>query len=74
MITFNDREFYRANNDVNGNPRYILHWQAFARTYSEALRHSKGSRIQRNIVAKILAADLSPKAIHYRKRLISLKG
>jgi hypothetical protein len=36
MITFNDREFYRANNDVNGNPRYILHWLAFASTYSEA--------------------------------------
>ena len=36
MITFNDREFYRAKNDVNGNPRYILHWMAFARTYSEA--------------------------------------
>lgn len=36
MNTFNGHEFYRAKNDVNGNPRYILHWLAFGETYSEA--------------------------------------
>jgi len=28
--------FYRATNDVNGNPRYVIHWLAFADEYDEA--------------------------------------
>jgi len=36
MNTFNGHEFFRVNNDVNGNPRYVLHFLAFASNYSEA--------------------------------------
>ena len=35
-------EFYRVNNDSNGNPRYVIHWLAFgADNYSEALNLAK---------------------------------
>ena len=36
MNTFNDQPFYRIKNDVNGNPRYVLHFLAFARSYADA--------------------------------------
>jgi len=29
-------DFYRVNNDVNGNPRYVIHWLAFADDYVTA--------------------------------------
>jgi len=29
-------EFYRVNNDGNGNPRYVIHFLAFANDYDEA--------------------------------------
>jgi hypothetical protein len=31
-------DFYRVNNDVNGNPRYVIHFLAFADEYHEAKR------------------------------------
>ena len=31
-------EFYRVNNDVNGNPRYVIHFLAFANDYDTAKR------------------------------------
>ena len=35
-------EFYRVNNDSNGNPRYVIHWLAFGPdNYSEALNLAK---------------------------------
>ena len=30
--------FTRVNNDVNGNPRYVLHFLAFSNDYAEAHR------------------------------------
>lgn len=36
-------DFYRATNDVNGNPRYVIHWLAFADDYDEA--HQKANAI-----------------------------
>ena len=31
-------DFYRVNNDSQGNPRYVIHWGAFgANDYNEAL-------------------------------------
>jgi hypothetical protein len=34
--------FYRVNNDSNGNPRYVIHWLAFgANDYNEALSLAK---------------------------------
>jgi hypothetical protein len=29
-------DFYRATNDANGNPRYVIRWQAFADEYDKA--------------------------------------
>jgi len=29
---------HRVNNDINGNPRYVVHYLALADTYSEAVR------------------------------------
>ncbi len=35
-------DFYRVNNDSNGNPRYVINWLAFgAGNYSEALNLAK---------------------------------
>tara|TARA_R110002153_G_scaffold7010_2_gene31747 strand:+ start:332 stop:613 length:282 start_codon:yes stop_codon:yes gene_type:complete len=35
-------DFYRVNNDSNGNPRYVIHWGAFgANDYNEALALAK---------------------------------
>ena len=33
--------FYRVNNDVNGNPRYVIHFLAFASDYDEAFALAK---------------------------------
>ena len=34
--------FYRVNNDSNGNPRYVIHWLAFGvDNYNEALSLAK---------------------------------
>lgn len=34
---FTVEDLTRINNDVNGNPRYVLHYLALAGSYSEAL-------------------------------------
>jgi hypothetical protein len=31
-------DFYRVNNDVNGNPRYVIHFLAFDSDYDTAKR------------------------------------
>jgi hypothetical protein len=31
-------DFFRVNNDVNGNPRYVIHFLAFAGDYDTARR------------------------------------
>ena len=31
-------DFFRVNNDVNGNPRYVIHFLAFANDYDTARR------------------------------------
>jgi len=30
-------EYCRIDNDVNGNPRYVIHWLTIGDTYDEAL-------------------------------------
>ena len=41
--------FYRVNNDVNGNPRYVIHWLAFGSDYdsAKALANAQGFRVYR---------------------------
>jgi len=41
--------FHRTTNDVNGNPRYIVHFLAFASDYNEALALARkvGARVYR---------------------------
>ena len=34
-------QFFRVNNDVNGNPRYVTHWLAFDNDYDQALLIAK---------------------------------
>ena len=29
-------DFFRVNNDINGNPRYVIHFLAFADNYEKA--------------------------------------
>jgi hypothetical protein len=36
-INNEDMTIYSINNDVNGNPRYVLHYLALASTHNEAL-------------------------------------
>ena len=33
--------FYIAKNDVNGNPRYVIHWLAFGTDYDSAYTTAK---------------------------------
>lgn len=33
----NDIEVFRVDNDVNGNPRYVIHYHILAFNYNEAL-------------------------------------
>jgi len=33
--------FYSAKNDVNGNPRYVIHWLAFGTDYDSAFTTAK---------------------------------
>ena len=33
--------FYSAKNDVNGNPRYVIHWLAFGTDYDSAYMIAK---------------------------------
>lgn len=42
-------QMQRINNDVNGNPRYVLHFLAFAREYSTAkeIANSQGWSVYR---------------------------
>ena len=42
-------DFFRVNNDVNGNPRYVIHFLAFAGDYDTARRvaNSIGFRVYR---------------------------
>ena len=30
-------KYWRINNDVNGNPRYVVHYLSIANTYDEAI-------------------------------------
>jgi len=41
--------FYRVNNDVYGNPRYVIHWLAFGDNYDTAkgVANSLGFRVYR---------------------------
>ena len=39
MLTIKD--FTRVNSDVNGNPRYVLHFTLLGNTYLEALNNSR---------------------------------
>lgn len=36
-----DVPYVRIDNDVNGNPRYVIHYLYFANTYSEAIYKAK---------------------------------
>ena len=42
-------DFYRVNNDINGNPRYVIHFLAFNSDYDTArkLANSIGFRVYR---------------------------
>ena len=42
-------DFFRVNNDVNGNPRYVIHFLAFDSDYDTAkvLANSIGFRVYR---------------------------
>lgn len=40
-MTITPDDFTRINNDVNGNPRYVLHFQKLADTYDAALCRSR---------------------------------
>lgn len=48
MITPDD--FTRINNDVNGNPRYVLHFLRLAPNYNDAvaLSRSQGGKVYRS--------------------------
>lgn len=37
IIHGNSAEYCRIDNDVNGNPRYVIHWLTIGKTYDEAL-------------------------------------
>ena len=37
MKRITEEKFYKTSHDVNGNPRYVLHFLALADTYEEAL-------------------------------------
>ena len=43
-------DLYRVLNDVNGNPRYVIHWCAFANEYDQAkkIANSLGFRVYRS--------------------------
>ena len=40
-------DLFRVNNDVNGNPRYVIHFLAFANTYDEAHAIAKSVGFQK---------------------------
>ena len=42
-------DMYRVRNDVNGNPRYVIHWLAFGKDYDTAkkIANSIGFRVYR---------------------------
>ena len=42
-------DLYRVSNDANGNPRYVIHWLAFANEYDQAknIANSLGFRVYR---------------------------
>ena len=42
-------DLYRVLNDVYGNPRYVIHWLAFANEYDQAkkIANSLGFRVYR---------------------------
>jgi len=42
-------DMYRVRNDVNGNPRYVIHWLAFDKDYDTAkkIANSIGFRVYR---------------------------
>lgn len=45
----NKIECYRVNNDVNGNPRYVIHYLDLHNDYNEALKISRkfGGKVYR---------------------------
>ena len=34
-------KYWRINNDANGNPRYVVHYQSIASTYEEAVEKAR---------------------------------
>ena len=34
-------KYWRVNNDANGNPRYVVHYQSIASTYDEAVAKAR---------------------------------
>ena len=53
-VTLNDElsnelgyDLFRVKSDVNGNPRYVIHFQAFANTYDEAHAIAKSIGFQK---------------------------
>tara|TARA_R100001129_G_C5303469_1_gene243142 strand:- start:1365 stop:1628 length:264 start_codon:yes stop_codon:yes gene_type:complete len=40
-------DLFKVNNDVNGNPRYVIHFLAFANTYDEAHAIAKSIGFQK---------------------------
>jgi hypothetical protein len=45
----NPIQFYRTTNDINGNPRYIVHFLVFASKYDDArkLANKTGAKVYR---------------------------
>lgn len=39
--TYKNIDYYRINYDINGNPRYVIHFLNFAPTFDEALQKAK---------------------------------
>ena len=49
IINGNSIEYFKVNHDVNGNPRYVIHFLAVADTYNEAVFKSRkiGGKVYR---------------------------
>ena len=41
IIDGNVIKYWRINNDANGNPRYVVHYQSIASTYEEAVEKAR---------------------------------
>lgn len=40
--TPNGIEYFHINHDINGNPRYVVHYLPFGKTYDEAVKNFPG--------------------------------